>query len=450
MEDTPFRSRAQGAVDSERMQLLSIIAHHWDELERYEYGGGTQKQKWDLWDEIGKEFNSHPSVTITRTPLQIKTLFKNMKTKAKKYKLKLESCKVSGVIMESDIVSETVLQLTKNQSKESLKTLLESLKNIKYFDPKTNMPLPVETVESRIEIENSYELSESPSDDWQNMTTEVEDVPDIKEEVIEAFDSPCIIREDQSPISFPANEENSSDGNMSDNNIGQTLPETSSSPSEVHIGDLSVTPLSSGRKSPLNGLKIVSPISLGIPVHTLEESSTSLIPDHNSDNADNNSLSNRIILQPKTLLNTPISVLNLSNLIEKDAKKSRLSENLLYTKINFNSSLNSFADKNKDKTCCCPDYHNQMLNLAQKEHELTLSLINEKILAKREERRLHEEERKFREQNFLLKQEERRASLAEHQARMRLLELECKATQKRCKVNEWTSKWILRNGSKEI
>lgn len=162
MEESPFKTRAQGAVDSERIQLLRIIAQHWEELESYEYGGGTQKQKWDLWEIIGKEFNAHPSVTLTRTPLQIKTLFKNMKTKARKYKLKLESSNSCGIIIESDPVSEAVLQLTKVRNKTSLKNFLESFKRLYNFEPNINMPISVPEI-------NENHSPHSPEDQNLNM-----------------------------------------------------------------------------------------------------------------------------------------------------------------------------------------------------------------------------------------------------------------------------------------
>lgn len=142
MDDFSYKTRTQGAVGSERMQLLSIIAHYWDELERYENEGGTQRQKWDLWEMIAAEFNNHPSVSVIRTPLQVKTLFKNMKTKARKYRQRIEESKSTGVVIETDPISETVLKLNKYQSRESLNAVLEPLNNLYYLSRKS-VSLPV-------------------------------------------------------------------------------------------------------------------------------------------------------------------------------------------------------------------------------------------------------------------------------------------------------------------
>lgn len=143
MEDLSYKSRTQGAVGSERMHLLCIIAHYWEELDRYEFEGGSQKQKWDLWDIITKEFNSLPSVSVIRTPVQVKTLFKNMKTKARKYRKRIEESKALGMgtVIETDPISETVLQLNRYQNKEVLKSVLDPLKSMYYLSQRTNLPL---------------------------------------------------------------------------------------------------------------------------------------------------------------------------------------------------------------------------------------------------------------------------------------------------------------------
>ena len=134
---TIFRPRTQGAGDVERMQLLNIISHYWEDLEKFDSGGGTLIKKLEVWHKIAAEFNGKASVSVQRTPQQIRTLFKNMKTKAKKYKVTLEQAKLNNPagcsgLVDSDPVSEIVLQLITTQDKEVLQTLLNSLQNIKF------------------------------------------------------------------------------------------------------------------------------------------------------------------------------------------------------------------------------------------------------------------------------------------------------------------------------
>lgn len=280
--------------------------------------------------------------------------------------------------------------------------------------------------------------------------------------MIEAFDSPCIIREDESPIIFPPSEErneNSSDGHVSSPEI-PNQPQEGSDAAEIHtFGDISVTAIvGSQRKTPPppppNGLKVVSPGSLGLTV----KQHCSLMGDPTSDE-EAESLTERAAppphaLEPRTILTAPLalSFVNASRLIEREAEKANSAPESTFFpgKMKPGATSTPAGKFSGIRSCCCPEYHKRMISLASKEHDMNISLLNEKILAKREERRLHEEERRFREQNFLLKQEERRALQAEHQARMKLIELEYEAAQKRLKSSERTNRWLFRSCSKEI
>ncbi|RXG72797.1 hypothetical protein Avbf_00447 [Armadillidium vulgare] len=402
MEDISYKTRTQGAVGSERMTLLCIIAHYWDELERYENEGGTQRQKWDLWETIANEFNGHPNVSVIRTPLQVKTLFKNMKTKARKYKQKLEESRALGIIVETDPISETVLKLNKYQSREALDTILQPLKSLYYFSRENFRSMNMSTLKED-EDDFNFTLSSSLAADMQKMADD---------EVVKLEDKPP--------------EENENSPTTSVNETFLTSVEESVSQA-VTFGDISVTAITGVDKKDKKDsqYKYNSTLKLG---------SSNLESPLNID-------TNKKFKSSFQQLNNPLK--RLFSSLENETHKPTTSSN-----ENLHSPLLS-QHCSTSKQCCCPDYHSEMVSMLLKEHEMKMNLLTEEILCQRAERSLYEEERRIREQNFLFKQEERQDSIAEHQARMKVIELECEALEARIKSHNKNNRWFL-NGSKEI
>ncbi|KAL7638609.1 UNVERIFIED_CONTAM: hypothetical protein RMT77_011181 [Armadillidium vulgare] len=426
MEDISYKTRTQGAVGSERMTLLCIIAHYWDELERYENEGGTQRQKWDLWETIANEFNGHPNVSVIRTPLQVKTLFKNMKTKARKYKQKLEESRALGIIVETDPISETVLKLNKYQSREALDTILQPLKSLYYFSRENFRSMNMSTLKED-EDDFNFTLSSSLAADMQNMADDevvkLEDKPPEENE-----NSPTTsVNETSSPrlhSSITSRAENESHHNISSTSSASVEESVSQA---VTFGDISVTAITGVDKKDKKDsqYKYNSTLKLG---------SSNLESPLNID-------TNKKFKSNFQQLNNPLK--RLFSSLENETHKPTTSSN-----ENLHSPLLS-QHCSTSKQCCCPDYHSEMVSMLLKEHEMKMNLLTEEILCQRAERSLYEEERRIREQNFLFKQEERQDSIAEHQARMKVIELECEALEARIKSHNKNNRWFL-NGSKEI
>lgn len=211
--------------------------------------------------------------------------------------------------------------------------------------------------------------------------------------------------------------------------------------SQVHtFGDISVTALSSAENN-------ASPFR----IHHL-----SLLPslNRNKPDAPDDPMSNEnppkktSSSQRQNPLKRPLSVL-----LEGESASPLETYNTLASGCQHGAHSSPLPKYGTEGHCCCPDYHNEMIALALKEHEMRMALLAEEILCQRAERSLHEEERRSREQNSLFRREERQDALAEHRARMKVIQLECEAVQARIRNTERNSnnnKWLLRNGSKEV
>ncbi|XP_076031302.1 uncharacterized protein LOC143019509 [Oratosquilla oratoria] len=112
-------ARSANASTRERGLLLQVLNRRdgVSLVESRDTDALTMARKNALWDEVTQEFNNGSGSAVPRSRVQIQTLYKNMKAKARKYQQRKAEIEASGVTVgvgmavEPDAISEALLQL---------------------------------------------------------------------------------------------------------------------------------------------------------------------------------------------------------------------------------------------------------------------------------------------------------------------------------------------------